>query len=298
MPYIDDDLLWCPDADGKMVDLSCLDSGPNIIVQQQPDVLQELSHTDLHGLVPELEEEEIMRQFSASDFELDGIFADIETKVENSGILTQLLTSQPHLEEIQSSIRKRKKRRSVEDCDASCSRVTHASEENLTATSCFNPSVTSVEEFGLTHSSTDVSNISLSSSVAAVNSNSASTLTSALQTSGLLTSPGNFYSLITESTESPGSSNGASSQIAPSLLTTALQASGLLNTNLPNHTVSTGTLACPVACKVRGNITPSTRSVSQVTNFLLHPTETNPALIQRRHVGLIVFLLRRSNQRR
>lgn len=24
MPFIDDDLLWCPDNDGKMVDLSCL----------------------------------------------------------------------------------------------------------------------------------------------------------------------------------------------------------------------------------------------------------------------------------
>ena len=24
MPFIDDDLLWCPDNDGRMVDLSCL----------------------------------------------------------------------------------------------------------------------------------------------------------------------------------------------------------------------------------------------------------------------------------
>ncbi|XP_022240819.1 ecdysone-induced protein 74EF-like isoform X2 [Limulus polyphemus] len=281
MPYVDDDLLWCPDADGKMVDLSCLDSGPNIIVQQQSDVLQELSHTDLHVLVPELEEEEeIMRQFSASDFELDGIFADIETKVENSGILNQLLTSQPHLEEIQSSTRKRKRRKCVEDCGASCSRITPASEENLpvlTASSCFNSSLTSIEEFGLTNSLTDVSSIPLSSSVAAVNSNSSSILTSALQSSGLLTSPENSYSLLTETTESPGPSNGASSQVTPSLLTTVLQSSGLLNTNLPNHTVSTGTLACPLVCKVRGTVTSSARSVSQVTNFLLHPIETNPA---------------------
>ncbi len=28
MPFIDDDLLWCPDNDGKMVDLSCLVSAP------------------------------------------------------------------------------------------------------------------------------------------------------------------------------------------------------------------------------------------------------------------------------
>lgn len=24
MPFLDDDLLWCPDSDGRMVDLSCL----------------------------------------------------------------------------------------------------------------------------------------------------------------------------------------------------------------------------------------------------------------------------------
>ncbi|RXG73917.1 hypothetical protein Avbf_03463, partial [Armadillidium vulgare] len=27
MPFIDDDLLWCPDNDGSMVDLNCMDPG-------------------------------------------------------------------------------------------------------------------------------------------------------------------------------------------------------------------------------------------------------------------------------
>ncbi|KAH8025686.1 hypothetical protein HPB51_010770 [Rhipicephalus microplus] len=67
MPFIEDDLLWCPNTDGKMVDLSCLDSGPNVLVEPQGDVLQELTHTDLHGLGID-EEEEILQQLSDPNF--------------------------------------------------------------------------------------------------------------------------------------------------------------------------------------------------------------------------------------
>ncbi|CAM1329443.1 Uncharacterised protein g10021 [Pycnogonum litorale] len=88
MPFIDNDLLWCPDSDGKMVDLSCLDNGPNVVVEQQPQELAELSHSDLHGLVPELEEEEILRQLGDPSLELDNIFAEFDAKVEESTFLS------------------------------------------------------------------------------------------------------------------------------------------------------------------------------------------------------------------
>ncbi|GFQ69929.1 uncharacterized protein TNCT_616301 [Trichonephila clavata] len=77
MPFIADDNLWCQDASGKTVDLSWLDNGPNVVVEQTGDVLQELSQNDLHGLVPETEEEEILRHISDPSFELESIFAVI-----------------------------------------------------------------------------------------------------------------------------------------------------------------------------------------------------------------------------
>ncbi|XP_023215433.1 ecdysone-induced protein 74EF-like isoform X2 [Centruroides sculpturatus] len=90
MPFIPDDSLWCQDASGKIVDLSWLDSGPNVVVEQQSDVLVELTHRDLHGLVPEAdEEEEILQQLSVPDFELDSIFTNSEEKLEENCLFNQ-----------------------------------------------------------------------------------------------------------------------------------------------------------------------------------------------------------------
>lgn len=116
MPFIEDDLLWCPDADGKMVDLSCLDSGPNVIVEHQSDVLTELSHTDLRGLVPEMEEEEeeILKHLNDPGFELDSILADFEAKLED-------MVSQPGLTDDQNACRKRKRKRSENGERPGCS---------------------------------------------------------------------------------------------------------------------------------------------------------------------------------
>ncbi|GFT73234.1 uncharacterized protein NPIL_162071 [Nephila pilipes] len=84
MPFIADDNLWCQDASGKTVDLSWLDNGPNVVVEQAGDVLQELSQNDLHGLVPETEEEEILRHISDPSFELESIFAVISNGEANT----------------------------------------------------------------------------------------------------------------------------------------------------------------------------------------------------------------------
>ncbi|XP_049845213.1 ecdysone-induced protein 74EF isoform X1 [Schistocerca gregaria] len=86
MPFIDDDLLWCPDNDGKMVDLSqCLDSGN----QQEGGGtgLGELSQQDLSGLVGEFEEEvddDLFKQLGDTTFELDTFFPDFVDKEENN----------------------------------------------------------------------------------------------------------------------------------------------------------------------------------------------------------------------
>ncbi|GIX73908.1 hypothetical protein CEXT_183491 [Caerostris extrusa] len=50
------------------------DNGPNVDGEQAGDVLQELSQNDLHGLVPETEDEDILRQISDPSFELDSLF--------------------------------------------------------------------------------------------------------------------------------------------------------------------------------------------------------------------------------
>ncbi|XP_013780233.1 uncharacterized protein LOC106464624 [Limulus polyphemus] len=84
MPFVDD-LFWCADVDGRMVDLSCLDSGPNVIVQRQPEDLQDLANTNLQILEPRLEEEEqeaILRQLSEPGLYLDHVLRNIDIKVE------------------------------------------------------------------------------------------------------------------------------------------------------------------------------------------------------------------------
>ena len=114
MPFIDDDLLWCPDNDGRMVDLSCLVSklhttfslggvwilflfpfeqttaqnGQQAAMHVQMNHgefssdLTELSHADLNGLVSEIDDgegDDIFKQFG--NFELDNIFAEFDEKV-------------------------------------------------------------------------------------------------------------------------------------------------------------------------------------------------------------------------
>ncbi|XP_014662623.1 PREDICTED: uncharacterized protein LOC106805516 [Priapulus caudatus] len=45
------------DFDYDKLNIPNLDSSPNVIVVSQPEVLQELSHTDLHGLFSDLDED-------------------------------------------------------------------------------------------------------------------------------------------------------------------------------------------------------------------------------------------------
>ncbi|XP_076345017.1 uncharacterized protein LOC143244365 [Tachypleus tridentatus] len=88
MPFVDIDLFWCADVDGRMVDLSCLDSGPNVIVQRQQEDLQELSSCNLQTVEPRLEEEDqetILRQLSDPGLDLDHVFGNIDIKVEPFG---------------------------------------------------------------------------------------------------------------------------------------------------------------------------------------------------------------------
>ncbi|RZF39952.1 hypothetical protein LSTR_LSTR002355, partial [Laodelphax striatellus] len=83
MQFIDDDLLWCPDNDGKMVDLSnCLESGTD---------LGELSNSDLSTLVPSLDEEQedLFKQLAETSFELEQFFDfnDGEKEENNNNII-------------------------------------------------------------------------------------------------------------------------------------------------------------------------------------------------------------------
>ncbi|XP_076312315.1 uncharacterized protein LOC143225944 isoform X4 [Tachypleus tridentatus] len=85
MPFVDDDLFWCADVDGRMVDLTCLDSGPNVIVKRQPEDLQDLDDTDLETLESRLEEEQedIFHQLSAPGLNLDYLLTNIDIKAES-----------------------------------------------------------------------------------------------------------------------------------------------------------------------------------------------------------------------
>ncbi|XP_031333850.1 ecdysone-induced protein 74EF-like [Photinus pyralis] len=90
MPFIDNDLLWCPDNDGKMVDLSsCLQDAASVAIGQQNGAtaaggLGELSQSDLTSLVPGLSDEQehipdtedIFKQLGDTNFELDHLFTE------------------------------------------------------------------------------------------------------------------------------------------------------------------------------------------------------------------------------
>lgn len=67
MPFIDDELLWCPDADGRMVDMSA--GGPG----------QEMTNNacDLSELDPLCNDsDDILRQLAEHPFELDSFFQE------------------------------------------------------------------------------------------------------------------------------------------------------------------------------------------------------------------------------
>ncbi|KAM7290167.1 hypothetical protein ISCGN_026833, partial [Ixodes scapularis] len=89
------------------------DSGPNVMVEPQPDVLTELTHTDLHGLGID-EEEEILRQLADPAFEIDAIFADLDPRLEPHGAQAVAVGMVPGDDQAQSACRKRRRRRSEE----------------------------------------------------------------------------------------------------------------------------------------------------------------------------------------
>nr|CAH7728042.1 unnamed protein product [Callosobruchus chinensis] len=101
MPFIDNDLLWSSDHDGKMVDLtSCLQDASVAVDQQNPPTsgaavstsstpvppqnngMNELAHSDLSSLVPTIAEphindqEDIFRHLpeDTATIDLDSIF--------------------------------------------------------------------------------------------------------------------------------------------------------------------------------------------------------------------------------
>uniref|UniRef100_T1JAU5 ETS domain-containing protein n=1 Tax=Strigamia maritima TaxID=126957 RepID=T1JAU5_STRMM len=114
MPFIDDDILWCPHTDGKMVDFSCLDNAPNVVVesQQQEYVeLTELTQTDLNGLVPE--ESDGLPDLADPGFELEAIFSDFDEKVEESTFITPSLSAALHDDKLTGAPRRRRRKKSV-----------------------------------------------------------------------------------------------------------------------------------------------------------------------------------------
>lgn len=103
MPFIDDDLLWCPDNDGRMVDMSqvCLDDGmgnqlPAMAALQQQVQQQQLLHaqqlhqlqmhqhqtelpnssTDLNSINPTIEPDDLLGQL-----ELENLFQDFPVSI-------------------------------------------------------------------------------------------------------------------------------------------------------------------------------------------------------------------------
>jgi hypothetical protein len=75
MPFIDDDLLWCPDNDGRMVDLStCLENATNATNGQAGGEMASGS-CDLSALDPLCNDsDELLRQLTENTFELDNFF--------------------------------------------------------------------------------------------------------------------------------------------------------------------------------------------------------------------------------
>lgn len=102
-----------PHSDPRRLFVNPQDSGPNVMVEPQPDVLTELTHTDLHGLGID-EEEEILRQLADPAFEIDAIFADLDPRLEPHGAQAVAVGMVPGDDQAQSACRKRRRRRSEE----------------------------------------------------------------------------------------------------------------------------------------------------------------------------------------
>ncbi|CAO1369283.1 unnamed protein product [Diamesa serratosioi] len=89
MPFIEDDLLWCPTNDGRMVsDFQCIQdmAGNNVNQQQQQ---QDMGNCDLTNLDPLNcnDSDELLRQLTENTFELDTFFSEFtaaEIKEENN----------------------------------------------------------------------------------------------------------------------------------------------------------------------------------------------------------------------
>lgn len=119
MPFIDDDLLWCPDNDGRMIDYSaCLDAvqtgnqindgsggmnmggananiiGANGVINHQSQQLNAIPSLpcDLNGIDPMCNDsDELLRQLADNTFELDFLtdFTNTVIKEENNNDVDQ-----------------------------------------------------------------------------------------------------------------------------------------------------------------------------------------------------------------
>ncbi|XP_059620323.1 ecdysone-induced protein 74EF-like [Phlebotomus argentipes] len=88
MPFIEDELLWCPDNDGRMVDISaCLQDAVTANTTNQNQEVAGGS-CDLSSLDPLCNDsDEILRQLAENPFELDSFFSDfsaVEVKQEEN----------------------------------------------------------------------------------------------------------------------------------------------------------------------------------------------------------------------
>uniref|UniRef100_A0A182WJI5 Uncharacterized protein n=1 Tax=Anopheles minimus TaxID=112268 RepID=A0A182WJI5_9DIPT len=92
MPFIDDELLWSPDNDGRMVDLqACLQTESNQATASQTAELA----SELNTLEDQLDNDsdELLRQLTENTFELEQFFQDFpatEIKVEENNNDLQL----------------------------------------------------------------------------------------------------------------------------------------------------------------------------------------------------------------
>uniref|UniRef100_A0A182ITI9 Uncharacterized protein n=1 Tax=Anopheles atroparvus TaxID=41427 RepID=A0A182ITI9_ANOAO len=94
MPFIDDELLWSPDNDGRMVDLqACLQTESNQTASQTAELAN--GGCDLNTLDDQLDNDsdELLRQLTENSFELEQFFQDFpptEIKVEENNNDLQL----------------------------------------------------------------------------------------------------------------------------------------------------------------------------------------------------------------
>ncbi|KAJ6641995.1 Ecdysone-induced protein 74EF isoform A [Pseudolycoriella hygida] len=82
MPFIDDALLWCPDNDGRMVDMSaCL---PNAVNGSAPNHQENSGNScDLSSLDPLCNDsDELLRQLQENSFELESFFSEFTSNVD------------------------------------------------------------------------------------------------------------------------------------------------------------------------------------------------------------------------